>query len=137
MKKLLLLLLCLVFSGGTPVVIEDIHPIDESFGECMDHSEAITSKMVDCMQEAYVHWKAELNKYYNLLMDVLYKDAKKRLVKSQSTWKEYWDEEFEFTPTYFKDMGSRIGSAKCNDKVNTIKHRALELRSYYKTVVAE
>ena len=133
MKTLLLttLILFLIISS---VLAQNDHPIDKSFKECISKSKCITSEMEKCGEEAYMKWEIELNKYYNLLVDILDKEAKDKLVQSQLAWIKFKNLEFEFIPDYFQDIGSYIGPTIIENKIRIIKARALELKVYYETV---
>lgn len=122
------------FFGNVLVFAQDNHPVDKSIDDCLSNSKFITSEMVECFKEGYVKWKAEIEKYYNLLMDVLDKESKEQLQKSQSAWEKYRDAEFEFIPNYYQDIGSYQGPTTWGHKVDLLQDRAMQLISYYETV---
>jgi uncharacterized protein YecT (DUF1311 family) len=95
-----------------------------------------TLGMRQCGEAALKKWDMELNKYYNLLMKILDKDAKKRLKESHLAWLKFRDLEFGFIEEgYFLDIGSYIGPTKVSNKVDIVKARALELKAYYDTIM--
>jgi uncharacterized protein YecT (DUF1311 family) len=118
------------------VYAEKQHPIDNELTMCMDKSKGITAEMVKCGDEAYKKWDSELNRYYGLLMKVLGDDAKKKLKESQIAWLKFRDLEFDFIPQYFTDPGSYQGPAIAEHKMDIVKARTLELKSYYDTIMA-
>jgi len=141
-KQLILVWVILLFVfnkcyGDSGLIIaEGLQPIDESLQECWKDTGA-TSVMKDCLLEAYGKWEAEMNKYYNLLMQELNAEAKKKLEQSQKAWLKFQKLEYEFIPTYFKDLGTYIGPTSMSDEVRVIRARALQLMQYYKTIKDE
>ena len=119
------------------IFAEEKHPINKSTEKCMDESKCITSEMNKCLDKAISEWEVELDKYYNLLMDVLDEEPKKKLKQSQSAWEKFRDLEFEFIPHYFKDIGSYIGPTIWGDKRNVIRARAIQLKFYYEVIKDE
>ena len=109
--------------------------IDISLQECMDNSKSITQEMKKCLSDACEKWELELEKYYNLLMEVLEEEPRKSLEESQQAWIKFKDLEFSnFIPNYFQDIGSYIGPSIMESKMLIIRARALQLKSYYDTI---
>jgi len=129
MKPLLISILLLLFLHGG--FAQDEHPIDKILEECIDNSKCITSEMVRCGEEASVSWEAEMDKYYNLLLDILDEDDKEKLKQSQSAWMRFKEIEFEFIPCHYTDPGSYQGPTTTRYKMNIIETRALQLQGYY------
>ena len=132
-KQLFIIWVMVLFISLTSTLVyaEYIHHIDIFYEDCMNESKCITSEMVKCGEETYQKWEVELDKYYNLLMDVLDDDSKKQLRHSQEEWIEFKDAEFAFIPYYFLDIGSYIGPATIDNKISIIRARALQLKAYY------
>lgn len=117
---------------------QDEHPIDKSLRVCIDKSKCITAEMVKCGEEAHTKWDAEINKYYKLLMDTLPGEAKITLEKSQSAWINFRDLEFEAIPDIYTGIiGSFRGPTFLEHKLDILKARAQELKTYYEQVKDE
>jgi len=131
MGKTIFLLILILSLLTTPVLAQDDHPIDKSFEECFDESKSITAEMVRCCDEACDKWDVELNKYYGSLMDILDKDDKEKLEKSQLAWIKFKELEFEFIPYHYTDPGSYQGPSIADHEMNIVRDRALQLQNYY------
>ena len=131
-KKQLIVFLALLIV--TPVFAEDSHPIDVFLDECQEQNTS-TAGMVDCLEQACKKWEVEIEKYYNLLMDILKEESKERLRQSQLAWLKFRDLESEFiSEGYFLDIGSYIRPTKRSNQLTIIRNRALQLKIYYNTV---
>lgn len=64
-KKLLpVLAACTIWGFSAPSFAEDFDELTPSYEQCLlDHGES-TAGMLDCVQEAYEYWDAELNRAY-------------------------------------------------------------------------
>jgi len=116
---------------------QEEHPIDKSLQLSLDKAHGITAGMKKCLEEATVQWENELNKYYNLLMIILDKEAVKNLKKSQLAWERFRNLEYEFIPNYFVVFGSYVGIAIREQKMKVVRARALQLKQYYETIDVE
>lgn len=120
---------------SVPLLAQDKHSIDKFLEECIDKNTS-TQGMCECGEEALKKWDAELNNYYKLLMNKLRNDTKERLKESQLAWLKFRDLEFGFIEEgYFLDVGSYIRPEKIENKLDIVRHRALELRMYYDRVM--
>ena len=134
-KKRLLISVIFILFIAIPLFAQDKHPIDASLDECLDKSKCVTAVMVDCLKKAHREWEVEMDKYYNLLMDILDDEPKEKLKKSQVAWMKYRDLEFEYIPTYYQDVGSYQGPTSWGHKLSIVKDRALQLQAYYATIM--
>ena len=109
---------------------EEKHPIDIALDKCMDKNPS-THGTVGCLDEAYKKWDAELNKNYKAL--TLKMDAKQKaaLLAAQRKWIEYRDLEFKFQSALYATMeGTMYQPMAVNDRMEVVKKRALDLKSY-------
>ena len=109
---------------------EEKHPIDLALDKCMDKNPS-THGMIGCLDEAYKKWDAELNKNYKAL--TLKMDAKQKaaLLAAQRKWIEYRDLEFKFQSALYATMeGTMYQPMAVNDRMEVVKKRALDLKSY-------
>ncbi|MEI7584129.1 lysozyme inhibitor LprI family protein [Runella sp.] len=116
----------LVFSQETA----EKHPIDVALDKCIDKNPS-TQGMVGCLDEAYKKWDAELNKNYKAL--TLKMDAKQKaaLLAAQRKWIEYRDLEFKAQLSVYETMeGTMFQPMIVNDRMEVVKKRALDLKSY-------
>ena len=132
MKKLIFLFL---FSALlTPLKLnpqEYIHPIDKYLDSCQEKNPS-TAGMVNCINEAFEKWDAELNKFYKLLMSELDDESAKVLKTAELEWIAYKEKEFKLIDKiYSKKEGTMYIPMRAYDRMDIIKSRALELKSYY------
>jgi uncharacterized protein YecT (DUF1311 family) len=115
------------------------HPIDLKIEECLSiDSNQSTFGMINCIRTAMEEWDAELNKYYNLLMETLNIDEKEKLRAAQQQWLVYRDKEFEFIKKFYRNMeGTMWKIVEADSRNNIVRQRALELTSYYDTLIFE
>jgi len=115
----------------------DKHPIDLKIEQCLSiDSNQSTFGMINCIRTAMEEWDAELNKYYKLLMETLTTDEQKKLRTAQRQWLEYRDKEFEFIETMHRNMeGTMWKIVEADSRNNIVRQRALELTSYYNTLI--
>jgi uncharacterized protein YecT (DUF1311 family) len=115
------------------------HPIDIKVEECLSiDSNQSTFGMIDCIRTAMEEWDVELNKYYKLHMNTLDTDEQEKLRDSQRQWLVYRDKEFEFIETMYRNMeGTMWKIVEADNRNNIVRQRALELTSYYDTLIFE
>ena len=93
--KSVFIVLSLIFSFSAIHSQEEKHEIDIWLSNCLKDSSS-TSGMRGCTIEAGKKWDDELNKYYQLLMNVLPKDKKAILKEAQRSWITFRDKEHHF-----------------------------------------
>ena len=76
-----------------------------------------------------------MDKYLNLLVDTLSKDAGALLTTAQNTWLEYQSKEQQFSSNlYYSEMQGTMWRVVNAQRIkNLYKKRALELKEYYET----
>jgi len=109
------------------------NPIDVSQKGCLDSTQNQTTLgMISCNVRAEQAWDKELNRYYKLLMGILSTDEKTKLKASQIKWLEFRDAEVVTANTIYTDMqGTMWKIVAVGTKMEMVKQRALELKSYY------
>jgi uncharacterized protein YecT (DUF1311 family) len=134
----LLLILVINFAFGQDIQTNK-HPIDLKTEQCLSiDSNQSTFGMINCIRTAMEEWDAELNKYYNLLMDTLSIDEQEKLRAAQRKWLEFRDKEFVFIETMHGNMeGTMWKIVEADSHNNIVRKRALELTSYYNTLILE
>lgn len=126
---LLLFLLCFAVTAFAQEA-EEQHPIDIALDKCMDKNPS-TQGMVGCLDDAYKKWDAELNKNYKALSLKLNAKQKAALLAAQRKWIEYRDLEFKAQSSVYETMeGTMYQPMAINDRLEVVKKRALDLRSY-------
>lgn len=76
------------------------HPIDIKMEKCLSiDSNQTTTGMMQCQATARDEWEVEINKYYNLLYNVLPSEEKEKLRLAQQFWLQYRDKELDFSGT--------------------------------------
>ena len=133
MKKLLtaiIMIACIVIKTKQSAG-QDTHPIDKETKKCFE-KDYTTAGMVNCASIAYNKWDAELNKNYKLLMSKLSEAEKLTLKNSQLAWIKYRDLEFNvLNDLYGHKEGTMYIPIRSMSRVEIVKKRALELKSYY------
>ncbi len=138
MVRLLLLMLLLGSLYGCQKMQQGDTSIDHSLKVCIDRSESLTSRMVDCGNEAYARWEQEVDRYCKLLMDILPGEAKVDLEKSQTAWIKFKDLEFQTIPSLYTGIaGTFRGPAFLEHKIDVFRVRALQLKAYYDGIKGE
>jgi len=95
-----------------------------------------TAGMIACAREAETAWDKELNRYYQLLMNVLKAAEKEKLRQSQRNWLMYRDSEFEFSGLFHNNMeGSMYLIFAADKRVEVVRQRTLELKYYYEDML--
>jgi len=120
-----LLLSVTIYSQQTPQ-----HPIDKALEACLD-KDSTTAGMVDCIGKAYDKWDKELNRVYAELMKRLSPDARTKLKEAQVQWLKFRDAEFQMQGgIYSKLEGTMYIPMSADSRMQVVKNRALELKSY-------
>ena len=115
----------------TPPTEQPLHPIEQGLNACLDQN-ASTSGMATCLDQAYRQWDAELNRVYLGVKAELEPPAQAALTASQRAWLVYRDAEFITQDAIYGALqGSMWGLSRLSTRVELVKHRALELQSYW------
>ena len=106
------------------------HPIDKALGDCID-KDGSTAGMVQCISNAEEKWDKELNRAYGELMKRLTPQGKSALKEAQLQWIKFRDSEFKLQDSiYSKLEGTMYIPMSADSRMQVVKNRALELRSY-------
>lgn len=106
------------------------HPIDVTLEKCMEKNPS-TQGTNNCILEAQKQWDAELNKQYKALSQKLTPAQKTALLNSQREWLKWRDLELKHIETLYSTFdGTMYQPMQLNDRMEIIKKRALELKSY-------
>lgn len=109
---------------------KEAHPTDEFLEACLA-KEITTVGMMNCMNEAYERWDAELNKVYKALRSALNPTQKKVLKAAQLKWIKYRDSEFELIDSIYSSFeGTMYIPMNAGERVEIVKKRVLELGAY-------
>jgi uncharacterized protein YecT (DUF1311 family) len=132
MKYLTLLLLILSLS----LHAQSQHPIQEALDSCYNTMAGSTTiGTIECQQQAEAAWDAEMNKYYQLLMDSLPTWQQEQLRNAQRKWLAYRDEEFAWTNQFYLSMqGTLYKIVAASRRREIVQERALELAWYYEMI---
>jgi uncharacterized protein YecT (DUF1311 family) len=110
---------------------QEKHPLDVALDKCIE-KDSSTIGMSECMAVAYDSWDQELNRYYQLLREEMSSEQKEALKKAQLAWIDYRDRELENMATIYGSMdGTMYRLMYMGDKVELVKRRVMELKSYY------
>ena len=113
------------------VSAQDNNPIDKELSECMDKDPS-THGVLQCIDKAYQKWEDELNSCYKKLTDMLDDEGKSSLKEAQRKWIEFRDLEFKnIENIYSFKEGTMYLPMQALDKMDILKHRALELKDFY------
>lgn len=132
MKMYWLTFLCFLFLSFVAIAqdAQEQHPIDIALDKCMDKNPS-THGMIGCLDEAYKKWDAELNKNYKALSLKMDTKQKAALLAAQRKWIEYRDLEFMTQKAVYETMqGTMFQPMAVNDRMEVVKKRALDLKSY-------
>lgn len=113
-------ILLLNFISPSNGFVEDKHPIDKWYSQCLD-KDSSTLNMLNCTSKAYEMWDKELNKIYQSLIKKLSIKEKEILKESQRNWLKFRDSEFKFMDEIIKEGGTLNVLANESAKVEFIK----------------
>lgn len=119
-------------SPGTtlPPAKARLHAIDRRLAECMIKDET-TAGMTNCLLEAYDMWDGELNRICGELRKRLRPEGRAALKAAQSEWLQYRDLEFALIDSIYSGFdGTMYTPMRVEDRMNLLKNRAMELKSY-------
>lgn|GEM_PF-858248 len=105
-------------------------PIDQEYYAAILKDTSVAS-IGACSFTAYKKWEKEMNNAYDKLNRMLKKDKDKQALRqSQTAWKAYRDAEFTSYDHMFNRPGSKWCFSRQDGRVDVVRARALQLRSY-------
>jgi uncharacterized protein YecT (DUF1311 family) len=129
---LLPVLLALAFPISAQTTKEDA--IDIAYNDCL-LKDTSSGNIDACAFIAYGKWNKELDHAYDRLMKELRKSKDKAALKqSQTAWKAYRDAEFTSYDNMFNCPGNKWCMRRQNGRIDIVKARVLQLRSYYESM---
>ena len=133
MKKLMIAWMCCLiglFASTVNAVEPASDPIDRKATACIDRDPS-TAGMIECLQQAYADWDAELNTVYADVRARVNPQAQSALKDAQRLWISYRDAEFAAIDAIYGAMeGTMWRLAGLSRKVEFLKNRVIELRMY-------
>ena len=133
MKKLLVLLL-FCFMAILTACADVSSDIDGKEEQCINKVKS-TDAMLICTNAAQEAWENELDKYYGLLKKTLDEEDKVVLEKAQKAWLEYKENQFDLiNSVILEKQGTMYINAASGYRRRLVKQRAIELRTFYKTI---
>jgi len=124
----LIILLLLGFHAFSQTTKEDA--IDVAYRDCL-LKDTSSGNIDACAFIAYGKWNKELDRAYDKLMKSLKKAKDKAALKqSQAAWKAYRDAEFTSFNNMFNYPGNKFCLMRQNGRIDIVKARVLQLRSY-------
>ncbi|MFP4347461.1 MAG: lysozyme inhibitor LprI family protein [Thermodesulfobacteriota bacterium] len=111
-------------------LIPPLHSIDRQLAECMVKDNT-TAGMTNCLFAAYDMWDGELNRIYKELRGRLQPEGQAALKATQSEWLQYRDLEFALIDSIYAGFeGTMYTPMRVEDRMNIVKNRVMELKSY-------
>lgn len=108
--------------------------IDIAYFHCLDQDTS-SGNIGGCAFIAYGKWEKEMKDTYSKLMrELKKKDEKDALQQSQKAWEAYRDATFLSYDMMFDKPGSQWCLLRHNDRIDMVRSRALQLRSYYQSL---
>tara|TARA_R110001592_G_scaffold361660_1_gene673000 strand:- start:897 stop:1184 length:288 start_codon:yes stop_codon:yes gene_type:complete len=88
--------------------------------------------MISCEETARKEWDEELNKNYQLLLNVLDSTSKEKLIVSQRHWVKFREKELDLANQISYEMeGTMWRVVAAGRRTEIVKQRALELQDYF------
>jgi len=115
------------------------YDLDERYNEDIKNTNGVTSDMVRVMFKYSALWKAEMDCYYNLLIEKLEEDGKVSLVNSQEAWIVYSNQNNQlifFCNSSFYGGGSYLTILEAELEYSKYRERAIELMELYNMIRA-
>jgi len=111
-------------------LISPLHSIDRRLAECMVKDDT-TAGMTHCLFAACEMWDGELNRIYKELWGRLQPEGRAALKTAQSEWLQYRDLEFILIDSIYAGFeGTMYTPMRVEDRMNIVKNRVMELKSY-------
>jgi len=105
--------------------------IDRQERECCSKT-GNTVDMMNCTIKATMQWKAEINKYYDLLLEILPKEDEELLIDSQKKWIIFRDQHILFINSFYDKVPATMYRNLSRGEIRELfKDRALNLKSQY------
>lgn len=131
LKTLLLLAVFPVAVSCIAQTNEKKDPIDADYESCVGKDSSKTN-VSNCAYTTYGKWHSELDKAYGRVMKKLRRPADKAALKqAQTAWLAYQSAEFAAYDNMFNIPGTKWYAVRLNNRINVIKERVQQLRSYY------
>lgn len=132
--KPLLLQITLAFAAALPLAAsaQESH-LSKKYDACMDKSDGVTIKMMDCINAEFERQDARLNKAYKTLMAAMTAadstpERKKQLQAAQRAWIKFRDLNCDF---YHDPNGGTIAGVNANScMMQMTADRAKELENF-------
>ena len=126
----LLTLLCCTALAASAQDEPDPHPIDVFVEGCLDKNVS-TLGMMQCFEQGYAKWDAELNKQYKQLATRLNADQKAALLAAQRQWIAYRDLEFKTLASIYTGLeGTMYRPMHVSARMELVRKRTLDLKAY-------
>lgn len=126
----LALAIAAVLLTGGAIAADKVHPIDKWTADCENKSKS-TADSIDCHDQAYKKWDAELNAQYKKLMAQLKPAEKKNLQAAQLQWIKFRDAELKMIDDlYSHKEGSMYAPMQAASRARIIRERAILLQHY-------
>ena len=132
MKKRFLLALAALTLGCSIGAAQELdqNPIDVHYAACLARDTS-TENIYVCAFEAYASWDKVLDQQLKRLLRNLKSDKDRASVKhSQDVWMSFRDNEFKTYDIAFNRPGKTWVKMRANCRVDLVKARALQLKSY-------
>jgi uncharacterized protein YecT (DUF1311 family) len=132
MKKTILLALT-ILAVSVPLLVAtgpSKHPIDAWLTACMEQNPS-SQGMNGCLGQAYEKWDLELNRVYQELSGKLNAGERAVLREAQRAWIAFRDRELAWLAKFYGGLqGSMYANMLAADRVDLVKRRVMELRSF-------
>lgn len=132
MKKIVWTLLLFIINLNF-CIADEFSDIDKKEADCINKTSS-TYQMTLCTQKAMNEWENQINNYYHLILNN--KLVEKEFVEqSQKKWLEYKISNYKMINQLEKMQGTMYLNIASGFKREILKNRAIELRSYYLTII--
>ena len=130
-------LLCLYLLPAMAQETRREDKIDITYRECLMKDTSVATR-ANCGFEAYKSWEHEMNIAYNRLLKELKKDKNKTALKqAQAAWIAYKNAEFASYDIMLNLPGGKWQGIRQDYRIEVVRERALQLRSYLETLKAK
>lgn len=115
---------------GAPPSTGMLDDIDQRVAECMVKDDTAAG-MANCLFEGYEMWDEELNRVYRELRGRLGPEGQAALKATQLAWLGHRDLEFALIDDVYSGFdGAMYIPMRVEDRMNIVKNRVMELKSY-------
>ena len=113
--------------------VKGLSPIDKELKRCLEKNDT-TVGMNKCVYQSMNSWNKEIEKYLDLIGQVVSEEDYNKILESQKLWEVFKESEFEIISFIMEKQGTMFQNSTIGMKGALIRQRALNLKELYDTL---